>query len=95
MGTRASARTGKIYHHRRERLDEIAVQVYNSKRGSFLKAMADTWLRADIYNKRILWPAWTSFIERYSLDEEARERDDELDDREVLEEDLKGQEAEG
>ena len=72
MGLRATARINKVYHHRLERLDEIAVQVFHSSRGSFLKSMADTWCRADIYNKRILWSAWVQLIEKYSLDEEEK-----------------------
>lgn len=71
MGFEAYHSAQKIYLDDLQRMNEIAVNVYNSKRGSFLKAMADTWLRADPFNKRILRQAWQAFIVKYSLDEEA------------------------
>lgn len=53
-------------------LTSIAVDVYHSTRGSFLKAMADAWCKADMYNRRILQIAWEKIIKKYSLDEEEK-----------------------
>ena len=50
------------------RLHDIAVDVESSDRGSFLKAMATAWLRADPPNQRILWPAWEAIITKYGLE---------------------------
>ena len=50
-----------------DRLSEIAINVYNSKHGSFLRAMADAYLKADISNKALLCPVWVEFINRYDL----------------------------
>lgn len=52
-------------------LNKIAVHVYNGNYGSFLKAVADAWLKADPKNKRILRPAWVILIDKYNLDKEA------------------------
>jgi len=52
------------------RLTEVAEEVYKSDRGSFLKAQADAWCKADWSDKRILKSAWTSIIVKYSLEEE-------------------------
>ena len=53
------------------RLSEIAYAVYNSNRGSFLKAIADAWMKADPFNKMILAPAWMRIITKYDLEKEA------------------------
>lgn len=50
-----------------DRLDEIALNVFHGKRGSFLKAFADTWLRADNSNKLILRSVWKELIHKYDL----------------------------
>lgn len=52
------------------RLDRIALHVFNSGRGSFLKVMADAWLKADAENKMILLPAWLVLIDKYDLEDE-------------------------
>ena len=51
-----------------ELLDRIAVDVFHSRRGGFLRMFADAWLGADAENKRILRPAWLELIRKYSLD---------------------------
>lgn len=51
-------------------LNYIVVEVYHSKHGSFLKAIADAWLKADVPNKGILRPAWVAIIKKYNLEEE-------------------------
>ena len=51
-----------------DRLSCIAMDVYRGNRGSFLKAIADAWCKADPNNKRILRPAWTRIVEKYGLD---------------------------
>ncbi|MBA7576104.1 hypothetical protein ES708_17941 [subsurface metagenome] len=43
----------------------------NSDRGSFLKAMAHAWLKADFSNKRILQPAWATIVTKYGLEVKA------------------------
>lgn len=53
------------------RLDDIAVDVYHGRRGGFIRKYADAWLHADAYNKRLMKPAWESFIRKYGLEEEA------------------------
>ncbi|MBA7685888.1 hypothetical protein ES703_94319 [subsurface metagenome] len=55
-------------------LDDIARNIINSRHGSFLKSIADAWLRADRDNKQILKPAWVTIIEKYGLDKEAEGR---------------------
>lgn len=55
------------------KLNEIAVNVVKSSRGSFLKAFADAWLKADPENKDILRPAWIVIIDKYQLDQEYEE----------------------
>lgn len=51
-------------------LDIIAVEVYHSQHGSFLKSFADAWCRADPGNKRILRAAWQTLITKYKLYDE-------------------------
>lgn len=53
-----------------DELREIAVHVYNSDHGDFLKAFADAYTRADPYNERILRQAWLTLIQKYGLEEE-------------------------
>jgi hypothetical protein len=48
-------------------LDDVALQILQSRHGSFLKAFADAWLKADPYNKGILKTAWLTLIEKYDL----------------------------
>lgn len=54
------------------RLEEIALEVYHGDRGSFVKAMADAWLKADLSNKRILQPVWRAIVTKYGLEEDLR-----------------------
>ena len=49
------------------RLDDVARAVVYGSRGSFLKAFANAWLRADPFNKRILREAWDRLVEKYDL----------------------------
>lgn len=51
-------------------LDDIAVDVYHGKRGSFVKAMATAWSKADPSNKLIIRPAWKAIIAKYDLEED-------------------------
>jgi len=53
-----------------ERLCAIAVDVFNGRRGSFLKKYADAFLHADPYNKRLMRPVWEAFIRKYNLEED-------------------------
>ena len=48
-------------------LDAVAVRILQSRHGSFIKAFADAWLKADPYNKGILKTAWITLIEKYDL----------------------------
>ena len=50
------------------RLHDIAVDVLSSHRGSFVKALAVAWLRADPSNRRILREAWEAIITKYGLE---------------------------
>lgn len=54
------------------RLDDIAVDVFNGKRGGFLRKFADAWLHADPQNKRIIKPAWAALIRKYNLEEDPK-----------------------
>lgn len=56
-----------------DRLSEIAINVYNSKHGSFLRAMADAYLKADISNKAILRSVWVEIINKHDLGSEAED----------------------
>lgn len=58
----------EVYRVAVTRLHDIAIDVGNSDRGSFLKAMALAWLRADPANQRILWEAWEAIITKYGLE---------------------------
>lgn len=71
MGFEAYDRTGETYQADVKRLNEIAIHVVHSDHGSFLRSLAEAWLRADSFNKRILMPAWAVIVVKYSLDEEA------------------------
>ena len=71
MGFEAYAPIEDKYQTDVERLSEIAIHVIHSNHGSFLKVMADAWLRADYANKRILKPAWAAIVTKYDLDKEA------------------------
>lgn len=53
-------------------LDAVAHSVYYGARGSFLTAFASAWMKADVYNKAILKPAWEKLIEKYNLGAEGR-----------------------
>uniref|UniRef100_A0A6M3JHB1 Uncharacterized protein n=1 Tax=viral metagenome TaxID=1070528 RepID=A0A6M3JHB1_9ZZZZ len=55
------------------RLDDVARAIVYGSRGSFLKAFANAWLRADPFNKRILREAWEEIIEKYDLVQDLRE----------------------
>ena len=50
-----------------EKLNAVALKILKSRHGSFLKAFADAWLKADSYNKGILKTAWLTLIEKYDL----------------------------
>jgi len=54
-------------------LDAVALRILQSRHGSFLKAFADAWLKADHYNKGILKTAWLALIEKYDLNTEEKE----------------------
>uniref|UniRef100_A0A6M3LTZ3 Uncharacterized protein n=1 Tax=viral metagenome TaxID=1070528 RepID=A0A6M3LTZ3_9ZZZZ len=54
----------------KEDLHRIAVEVHRSKHGSFLKAFAAAYMRADQQNKARLRPTWLNLIEEYELDKE-------------------------
>lgn len=54
-------------------LDTVAIRILQSRHGSFLKAFADAWLKADPYNKGILKTAWLALIEKYDLDTREKE----------------------
>jgi len=54
----------------KEDLHRIAVEVHRSKHGSFLKAFAAAYMRADQQNKALLRPTWLNLIEEYELDKE-------------------------
>ena len=54
----------------KERLHKIAVCVFNSKHGDFLRTFADAYLRTDLENEVILRGTWALLIQKYSLDEE-------------------------
>ena len=54
-------------------LDAVALQILHSRYGNFLKAFADTWLKADPYNKGILKTAWLTLIEKYDLNTKEKE----------------------
>ena len=73
MTFEAYYQTEKKYQAEIHRLDVIAYDVYNSDRGSFLKAQADAWTKADPMNKRILQAAWSTLVVKYDLDKEADE----------------------
>ena len=49
------------------RLDDVARAVVYSSHGDFLKSFANAWLRADMWNKRILREAWERLVEKYDL----------------------------
>ena len=72
MGFEAYDRAEEGYQADVELLNEIAVHVVDSDHGSFLKALADAWLRADPFNKRILRPAVKAIAVKYALEEEVR-----------------------
>lgn len=61
----------ETYHINLITLNRIATNVVHSNHGSFLKALADTWLRSDVENRAILRPAWTKIVKKYNLDKEA------------------------
>lgn len=61
----------EVYRVTVARLNDIAVDVSRSDRGSFVKAMATAWLRADPSNQRILWEAWETIITKYGLEVKA------------------------
>ena len=71
MGYMAFDKKEKEYQKEVIRLTEIAVEVYNSDRGVFLKGMAHAWIWADSSDRRILRPAWLAIVTKYSLAEEA------------------------
>jgi hypothetical protein len=52
------------------RLDEIAVNISQSRHGDFLKTFATAWQLADPSNKELLMPVWVLLITKYHLDEE-------------------------
>jgi hypothetical protein len=52
------------------RLDEIAVNVSQSRQGDFVKAFSLAWQLADPFNKELLLPAWIMLIEKYKLEKE-------------------------
>ena len=52
------------------KLDEIAVNVSQSRHGDFLKIFALAWQIADSRNKEVLMPAWLILIEKYQLEKE-------------------------
>ena len=54
-------------------LDTVALRILQSRHGSFLKAFADAWLKADPYNKGILKTAWLALIEKYDLNSKEKE----------------------
>jgi len=70
VGFEAYDRVEAKYRADVERLNRIAVDVYHSNRGSFLKAMADAWCKADPANQRILQPAWEAIVVKYGLEAE-------------------------
>lgn len=71
MGFEAYSQAERTYQDEVHRLNVIANVVYSSQHGDFLKTLADAWLRADMSNKRILLPAWSAIVTKYSLDKEA------------------------
>ena len=74
-----------------EAVKQIYRLVYKDALGNLLNVNGteDDWTVAEV-GEVLPWKT----VSRQRTLEEAEERDDELDDREVLEEDLKGQEAE-
>jgi len=72
MGFEKYTREKKKYDADVYRLNEISVAVSRSDLGSFLKAIADAWWKADPSDQRILKPAWEAFVVKYSLEEELR-----------------------
>jgi len=54
------------------KLDEIAVNVSQSRHGDFLKSFAFAWQLADPSNKELLMPVWVILIEKYHLEEEIK-----------------------
>lgn len=70
MGYEAYVKAENKYRNEVARLDEIAIEVYHGKRGSFVKALADVWCRADPSNKRIVKPAWEAIVVKYDLAED-------------------------
>jgi len=51
------------------KLDEIAVNVSQSRHGDFVKAFALAWQLADPSNKELLMPVWVILITKYHLEE--------------------------
>ena len=70
MGFEAYTRAEEMYQADVAHLNEIAINVHHGDRGSFLKAIADAWLKADPSNKRILMPAWAAIVTKYDLEED-------------------------
>ena len=73
MGFEAYALDEEEYKARIARLSDIAVRIYNSSHGDFLRTLAHAWLRADMSNKRILRPCWSAIVTKYDLDKEAED----------------------
>jgi len=70
MGFEAYDMPEKEYQAEVNYLSLIAVNVYHSDHGSFLKAMADAWCKADPSNKRIIRQAWAAIVTKYGLEAE-------------------------
>ena len=54
------------------RLDEIAIEVFNGRRGGFLIKYVDAWLHGDVYNRRLMKPVFCALILKYNLEEDPK-----------------------
>jgi len=55
------------------RLDDVAQAMLPSRHDRFVRLFAQTWLQADVENKRLLKPTWAVIIEKYHLEEDLEE----------------------
>lgn len=70
MGFEGFDRPEEKYRREVKRLNRIAQCVWNSDRGHFERKLADAWVHADSFNKRILKSAWEAVVVKYRLAEE-------------------------